>query len=135
MSKKYVIIQWPESQALMSEKGFREHSCLINDEPLIDEVGSSAYFVEEDWLKKQHTNTEDVFYMSVSYKVENLMSHLIPIVAKNIDEALLKIQKVIDAGKLDQITEDFYEEYGKTLTSYTITEETNNLYYNYNPKN
>ena len=44
MEKEYVIITWPESQRLMEEEWFDE-CILINEEPLLDEVGPSAYFV------------------------------------------------------------------------------------------
>lgn len=46
----YVIVCWPESQRLFSEEGFEENSYLINDEQGIDDFGSSAYFVDEEWL-------------------------------------------------------------------------------------
>ena len=44
MEKEYVIITWPDSQELMDEKWFNE-CVLINEEPLLSQVGSSAYFV------------------------------------------------------------------------------------------
>lgn len=48
--KKYVVVQWPEVQELMDKKGFRENSYLINDERGVNDFGSSAYFVDYDWL-------------------------------------------------------------------------------------
>lgn len=35
----------------MTEFGFNEHACLINDE-WVYKYGSSAYFVEEEWLNR-----------------------------------------------------------------------------------
>lgn len=51
MNDIFVVVQWPDIQDLMEKEGFKENSCLINDEPLLEEYGSSAYFVRENWLK------------------------------------------------------------------------------------
>jgi hypothetical protein len=48
---KYVIVEWPFSQILMDKEWFDE-CILINDEPLLSKVGSSAYFVPEHRLKE-----------------------------------------------------------------------------------
>lgn len=45
----FIVVTWPDVQELMDLDGFEENSCLINDEPLLDEYGSSAYFVRESW--------------------------------------------------------------------------------------
>lgn len=45
---KYILIQWSDSQYLMTIEGFKEHSSLAD----ADYAGSSAYFVKEDWLKE-----------------------------------------------------------------------------------
>lgn len=47
---KYVVVCWPDSQALMDKEGFEENSYLVNDEQGIEDFGSSAYFVDEEWL-------------------------------------------------------------------------------------
>lgn len=47
---RYVIVRWPEIQELMGLDGFTENSHLILDEKGVDEYGSSAYFVNENWL-------------------------------------------------------------------------------------
>ena len=47
---KYVVVTWPDSQALMDREGFRENSYLVNDDKGMKDFGSSAYFVDEDWL-------------------------------------------------------------------------------------
>lgn len=52
MSKKYEIITWPEVQEWMEEPDFKEHSYLINDEKGMEEFGSSAYFVDIDWMEQ-----------------------------------------------------------------------------------
>lgn len=52
MEKEYVIVAWPESQGLMDEEWFDE-CILINEEPLLDQVGSSAYFVPISRLKDE----------------------------------------------------------------------------------
>ena len=48
--KKYVVITWPWVQDLFEVEGFYEHSYLVNDDQGIEDFGSSAYFVEEEWL-------------------------------------------------------------------------------------
>ncbi len=48
--EKFVVVSWPESQDLMGKPGFRENSYLVNDDKGMEDFGSSAYFVKEDWL-------------------------------------------------------------------------------------
>lgn len=48
----FEIVTFPDVQALMELEGFEENSSLINDEPLLSEYGSSAYFVRKNWLNK-----------------------------------------------------------------------------------
>lgn len=43
----YEIVRWPDVQNLFGMEGFRENSFLANDE----ELGSSAYFVNKEWLR------------------------------------------------------------------------------------
>jgi hypothetical protein len=50
LMKKYVVITWPESQELCEKKGFEENCYLIADEQGLNEFGSGAYFVNEEWL-------------------------------------------------------------------------------------
>lgn len=49
---KYIVVLWPEVQDLMELEGFKEHSYLINDDQGLSDFGSSAYFVDEQWLAK-----------------------------------------------------------------------------------
>lgn len=46
----FVVMTWPEVQVIMDFEGFQENSCLINDLYLLNEYGSSAYFVRTTWL-------------------------------------------------------------------------------------
>lgn len=46
----YVVVQWPEIQEIMTIEGFEEHFYLINDTKGMEDFGSSAYFVDYDWL-------------------------------------------------------------------------------------
>lgn len=48
----FVVICWPDVQELMDEEGFEENSTLINDGPLYDKYGDSAYMVNLAWLEK-----------------------------------------------------------------------------------
>jgi len=59
---KFIVIAWPESQAFMEVDGFSENSILINDEPLINEYGSSAYLVRISWLDRLHEEKEEDHY-------------------------------------------------------------------------
>lgn len=57
----FVVITWPDTQELMDEEGFEENSILINDGPLYDKYGDSAYMVNLNWLSKtQIINNEDI---------------------------------------------------------------------------
>ena len=49
---RYIIVCWPDSQALMELKGFEDNCCLINDESFLGSFGSSAYFVNELWYAR-----------------------------------------------------------------------------------
>lgn len=53
MEKEYVIITWPDSQELMDEEWFDDECVLINEDPLLSQVGSSAYFVPITRLKNK----------------------------------------------------------------------------------
>lgn len=48
----FVIIQWPEIQDLMNKEGFNTNASLANDEWCLEKYGSSAYFVNKQWLSK-----------------------------------------------------------------------------------
>ena len=48
----YKVVTWPEVQLLLDLEGFREHSYLISDEQGLNDFGSSAYFVETEWILK-----------------------------------------------------------------------------------
>ncbi len=47
---EFVVITWPEVQELFGLEDFRENSSLVNTPELLEEYGSSAYFVRKDWL-------------------------------------------------------------------------------------
>lgn len=55
--ERYIVVTWTDDiQSLMDKEGFKENSYLINDEKGLDDFGSSAYFVNEEWyesIKKQ----------------------------------------------------------------------------------
>jgi hypothetical protein len=48
----YIVVGWPDIQYLFDKEGFKENSYLINDEQGLEDFGSSAYFVNVDWLKE-----------------------------------------------------------------------------------
>lgn len=47
----FIIVPWPEIQHLMDKEGFDTNASLANDEWTLDKYGSSAYFVNKEWLK------------------------------------------------------------------------------------
>lgn len=49
---RYVVLEWPESQWLYDIEDWEEHCYLVNDVDGMNKFGSSAYFVEEEWLTK-----------------------------------------------------------------------------------
>lgn len=53
----FEVICWPEVQELFDIPGFRDNSLLINDGPLYDKYGDSAYMVDCDWLKENTSIT------------------------------------------------------------------------------
>ena len=55
---KYIVVCWPEIQFLFEEEGFDENAYLINDEKGIDDFGSSAYFVNFDWINSLHNDSD-----------------------------------------------------------------------------
>ena len=48
----FVIIQWPEVQELMVKEDFYLNASLANDTWSQEKYGSSAYFVNKQWLSK-----------------------------------------------------------------------------------
>ena len=48
----YKIVCWPESQMLMEKEGFYDNCSLINSDRGLEEFGSSAYLVDENWYQK-----------------------------------------------------------------------------------
>lgn len=48
----YEVVCWPDVQHLMEIEGFDENSYLIDDDKGLDDFGSSAYFVNSQWLRE-----------------------------------------------------------------------------------
>lgn len=68
----YIVITWPEIQELMGKPGFRDNSYLINDDKGIKDFGSSAYFVDNNWLAEygeveQEIPYEHKYYLDEKY--------------------------------------------------------------------
>lgn len=57
----YTVVTWPDSQNLMDREGFRENSYLVNDEQGLADFGSSAYFVNVEWLQKVEESEEHTY--------------------------------------------------------------------------
>ena len=76
MDKHYVIITWPEVQDWMEEPEFKNNSYLINDEKGIEEFGSSAYFVDIEWMNKIQLHYADISELVID--LINKKSVLVP---------------------------------------------------------
>ena len=59
----YEIIQWPEIQDLMERVGFQDNAYLVNDGQGINEFGSSAYFVNKEWLNEVTESPKQKVYI------------------------------------------------------------------------
>ena len=77
---QYEVVEWPQSQELMDKKGFKENAFLINDEEGMKRFGSSAYFVNKEWLNSA-SNCSKIIILDFScgdvtiancYDVENV---------------------------------------------------------------
>lgn len=102
----YVIVTWPESQELMEREGFEENCHLINDESGLDLYGSSAYFVDKDWLDAQCSSSkpeDDSVDPSICYGRDDLLA-----VAESIAN---------EVGNID-IAEDLCEHMAKAGAEY-----------------
>lgn len=64
MKETYEVITWPDIQYFMDMPGFRENAYLINDSKGLDDFGSSAYFVNSEWLK----NIKDDKALDTNYR-------------------------------------------------------------------
>ena len=54
----FIVIQWPDIEALMEMPDFNDNAYLINDEPFLTNYGSSAYFINEEWFNHLHLTGE-----------------------------------------------------------------------------
>lgn len=50
MNDLFKIVTWPDVQMYMEVDGFRDNAILINETPLLEKYGSSAYIIDTDWL-------------------------------------------------------------------------------------
>ena len=48
----FVVVQWPEVQELMVKEDFYNNASLAVSAWAMEEYGSSAYFVNKQWLSK-----------------------------------------------------------------------------------
>lgn len=48
----YEVVCWPDIQYLFGIEGFEDNATLINDEQGMIDYGSSAYYVDSDWLRR-----------------------------------------------------------------------------------
>lgn len=51
MEDIFIAIPWPDVQNYMSEEDFDKNSILINNSPLYEEYGDSAYMVRQTWVE------------------------------------------------------------------------------------
>lgn len=61
MGNIFIALSFYEVQGLMDKEGFDEHSLLINDSPLLEHYGTSAYMVDMEWLNRITEKAQDEF--------------------------------------------------------------------------
>lgn len=64
---EYVLVTWPESQALMDQDWFNE-CILMNDENHLEEIGSSAYFVPKERMDKADEHYHSGYSANVNFE-------------------------------------------------------------------
>ena len=101
---KYVIVTWPNSQDLMNKPGFRANSYLVNDDKGIEDFGSSAYFVDEDWLNNAENKPNDTER------------------ARYCEQTYFFIKSVFEDGEIADIDNPFYLSDGSTAVGFMLDE-------------
>jgi hypothetical protein len=65
----YELVVWPDVQEFMELDGFAEHACLANDDFFVEKYGSSAYFVDAEWLKSTQKKDEEKRLLNLAEKL------------------------------------------------------------------
>ena len=117
---KYVVVTFPEVQHLMDKEGFEENAYLINDEHGIEEFGSSAYFVDEDWLN--HT-TGKLTECAKEYFVQDVVCDCVHTFEHEQDYDLDEPIELSDG----RIAKGFYEDDGNEDVRVVITDKDGNV--------
>ena len=72
LQSTFEIVIWPEIQDYMTIDNFKENAVLINEEPFVDIVGSSAYFVNTEWKRKVDL---EIAYNNGYYDIINIQNY------------------------------------------------------------
>ncbi len=51
MEKLFIVVTWPEVKYFMQFPDFVNNSILIQDDPLLQEFGNSAFLVRKAWIE------------------------------------------------------------------------------------
>ena len=95
MERTFVIVQWPEIQELMDKPGFKENCCLVNDESFVEEYGSSAYFVDKEWLTRE-------------IKYDESLNPICPHCGKNVDSYVKDPNSPYELRDLEKVVDGEY---------------------------
>lgn len=62
---EFIVVEWPDIQYLMEKDGFQEHAHLIDNPKMVEDFGSSAYFVEKYWLEQVVEDLTDPKFLGI----------------------------------------------------------------------
>lgn len=65
----YALVQWPETQIIMDQPWFDTECFLANNERVLHEIGSSAYFVPVERIEEMQDL--NVASFDGKYKIED----------------------------------------------------------------
>lgn len=101
--KKYVLVQWPESQELMEHPRFNE-CLLVQDLEGHEEVGSSAYMCPEDlWYEIHSVNTIEHIVDDYYKLTEFLNEYLLTTKLISGEEIIDYVDLYCDGGAQDKV--------------------------------
>lgn len=94
----FIVVTWPDIQFLMDIDGFEQNSHLVNDENLIDEFESSAYFVRKSWLDMVE-NSYRLQLIDIELEAERWANeNVIPLDHSNMDDTIKNLSDAFEAG-------------------------------------
>lgn len=113
---KYIIVEWPDVQELMDKPGFEQNSSLLTFGHLLEEYGSSTYFVNEDWIDNLDDEIQDFSFKRLK-KYTIYQEEQFYVEAKSKEEAIKEVLE--DPENYDNHTND-YEYLYETVSNLSV---------------